>query len=406
MPERNEMSKTWLIFVHEYKRHVRKKSFVFGMLSMPLFIAFMVFVGILTAWLDYNKLPVGYVDAHQILQSSFQVPPAKMQLFPNVEALAMDTEENARAAMDAQVIQAYFIIPENYLATGQVTMVRNGETGQNATEDFSKFLVYNLIQDKPTEVVTRLTEGSNLVIRSLDGKREMAQDNWLSIMLPVLAGVLFMIAVNISGNYLLQAVVEEKENRTIEIIVTSVSPDQLMTGKVLGDMLVGLTQLVIWIIFVVMALQFLPAFVPIGEAPKIELPYLLLIAATLLPAFVMISAAMGAIGATATESREAQQIASWFTIPIMIPLWFITSIMFNPNGPISVGLSLFPLTAPIALPLRAMFTSVPAWQIIVVITMLIALAVFSLWFSARIFRLGMLRFGKRVRLREAFVREK
>lgn len=400
------MSKTWLIFVHEYQRHVRKKSFIFGMLSMPLFIAFMIFVGILTAWLDFNKLPVGYVDAHQILNTSYQVPPAKMELFPSVEALAMNTEEDARAALDAQVIQAYFIIPENYLDTGQVTMVRNGETGQNASGDFGKFLVYNLVQDKPAEVVTRLTEGSNLVIRSLDGKREMGQDNWLSIMLPVLSGVLFMIAVNISGNYLLQAVVEEKENRTIEIIVTSVSPDQLMTGKVLGDLLVGLTQLIVWIIFVVIALQFIPAFVPIGDVPKIELPYLLLIVATLLPAFIMISAAMGAIGATATESREAQQIAGWFTIPIMIPLWFITSIMFNPNGPLSVGLSLFPLTAPIALPLRAMFTTVPVWQIIAVIVMLIMLALFSLWLSARIFRLGMLRFGKRVRLREAFIRVK
>jgi len=400
------MRKTWLIFVHEYKRHVMKKSFLFGILSMPLFIGFMIFVGMLTAWLDYNNAPIGYVDAHQILNSNLQVPPEQMQLFPNAEIIPMENEESAKSALESQVIQAYFILPENYLATGEVTMVRNDKTGQNASEDFGEFLVYNLVQDKPEEIITRLSEGSSLIIRSLDGSREMAQDNWLSIMLPVLAGILFMIAVNISGNYLLQAVVEEKENRTMEIIVTSVSPDQLMTGKVLGDLLVGLTQLVVWMIFVVIALQFIPAFIPIGDVPRIELPYLLLIAATFLPAFVMVSAAMGAIGATATESREAQQIAGWFTIPIMIPLWFITSIMFNPNGPLAVGLSLFPLTAPIALPLRAMFTTVPVWQIVLVITILVLLAVFSLWLSARIFRLGMLRFGKRVRLREAFVRAK
>jgi len=90
----------------------------------------------------------------------------------------------------------------------------------------------------------------------------------------------------------------------------------------------------------------------------------------------------------------------------MIPLWFINSIMHDPNGPISVGLSLFPLTAPIALPLRAMFTTVPSWQIILTIAILVLLAIFSLWLSARIFRLGMLRFGKRVSLREAFNRAK
>ncbi len=396
------MRKTWLIFVHEYKRHVMKKSFLFGILSMPLFIGVMIFVGFLTAWLDYNNAPVGYVDPYGILTSSKQVPAAKMDLFPNVEVLPMDSEESARSAMDSQVIQAYFIIPENYLATGEVTMIKNDKTGENVSDDFGEFLVYNLIQDKPVEVINRLTEGSNLIIRSLDGSREMSENNWLSIMLPVLSGVLFMIAVNISGGYLLQAVVEEKENRTMEIIVTSVSPDQLMTGKILGDLLVGLTQLAVWIIFVVIALQLVPTFIPMVEIPKIELSYLLLIIATLLPAFVMISAAMGAIGATATESREAQQIAGWFTIPIMVPLWFITAIMLNPNGPISVGLSLFPLTAPIALPLRAMFTTVPAWQIVLVIAVLILLAIFSLWLSARVFRLGMLRFGKRVRLREAF----
>ena len=396
------MRKTWLIFVHEYKRHVMKKSFLFGILSMPLFIGVMIFVGFLTAWLDYNNAPVGYVDPYGILTSSKQVPAAKMDLFPNVEVLPMDSEESARSAMDSQVIQAYFIIPENYLATGEVTMIKNDKTGENVSDDFGEFLVYNLIQDKPVEVINRLTEGSNLIIRSLDGSREMSENNWLSIMLPVLSGVLFMIAVNISGGYLLQAVVEEKENRTMEIIVTSVSPDQLMTGKILGDLLVGLTQLAVWIIFVVIALQLVPTFIPMVEIPKIELSYLLLIIATLLPAFVMISAAMGAIGATATESREAQQIAGWFTIPIMVPLWFITAIMLNPNGPISVGLSLFPLTAPIALPLRAMFTTVPAWQIVLVIVVLILLAIFSLWLSARVFRLGMLRFGKRVRLREAF----
>jgi ABC-2 type transport system permease protein len=398
------MRKTWLIFTHEYLRHVKKKSFIFGILSMPILIGFMIFIGILTAWLDFNKLPVGYVDEFQILKSSYQVPPEKMQLFPKIEVIAMDSEESARAALDSQIIQAYFLIPQNYLSSGEVTMVRDAKTGQNASGDFGEFLVYNLVQDKPKDVAKRVTEGSKLIIRSLDGSREMAQDSWLSLMLPVLSGVLFMIAVNISGNYLLQAVVEEKENRTMEIIVTSVSPDQLMTGKVLGDLLVGLTQLIVWIVFLLIALQIIPAFIPIGDVPKIELPYLLLITATFLPAFVMISAAMGAIGATATEGREAQQIAGWFTIPIMIPYWFITTIMFNPNGPLSVGMSLFPLTAPIALPLRAMFTTVPAWQIIVVIAMLVALAAFSLWLSARIFRLGMLRFGKRVRLREAFSR--
>ncbi|MCE5208333.1 MAG: ABC transporter permease [Chloroflexi bacterium] len=400
------MRKTWLIFVNEYKRHVMKKSFLFGILSMPLFVGFMILIGVLTVWLDYNKDPIGYVDTSFLLVNAQQLQPEEKQLFPSVTAISFESEESAKSAMQAGTIQAYFILSDNYLSTGEVTMVKDSRTGSNASGDFGDFVVYNLLQGKPQDIVTRLSEGSNLIIRSLDGTREMEADNWLSIMLPVLSGVLFMIAVNISGSYLLQAVVEEKESRTMEILVTSVSPEQLMIGKVMGNLLVGLTQLAVWILFAIIALMVVPSLLPIGEVPKIELSYLLLMAATLLPAFVMVAAAMGAVGATAAESREAQQIAGWFTIPIMIPLYFTTSIMYNPNSALSVGMSLFPLTAPIALPLRAMFTNIPVWQIILVITVLCLLAVFALWLSGRMFRLGMLRYGKRVRLREAFERAK
>ena len=251
-------------------------------------------------------------------------------------------------------------------------------------------------------VVSRLTEGSKLIIRSEDGKRELNIENWSFILLPIIAGLLFVIAVNVSGGYLLQAVVEEKENRTMELLVTSVSPEQLMAGKIVGNLSVGLFELLIWTIFTVIALKILPNFIPMGEPPEIPFSYVLLIIATFLPAFVMIAAAMGALGATATEMKEAQQVAGFFTIPIVIPYWFITAIMFNPNGGIAVGLSLFPLTAPLALPMRAVFTTVPTWQFAVSISMLILLAVFAVWLAGRVFRLGMLRYGKRIHLKEAF----
>jgi ABC-2 type transport system permease protein len=199
--------------------------------------------------------------------------------------------------------------------------------------------------------------------------------------------------------------VEEKENRTMEILVTSVSPTQLMAGKVVGDLLVGLTQLVVWILFLIIGLKVAPLFIPdMGTMPGIDGKYIWLIAGTMLPAFVMIAAAMGAIGATATESQEAQQMAGFFTLPIVVPFWFVSQIMFKPNGPLAVGLSMFPLTAPIALPLRAGFTNIPWWQTSITITVLVILALFSLWLSGKIFRIGMLHYGKKVSLKEAFRR--
>jgi len=400
------MKKFWLIFSNEYKRRVFTKGFLFGILSMPLFVGLMVGVGFLSVWLEYNALPVGYVDKNQVLVSQQQVPEDKKKLMPRVEALPFADEDSARAAMEKQEIQAYFVLADDYLSTGQATEVKDSKTGSNAEEHFGDFLTYNLLTGKPSEVVERLSQGNNIIIRSLDGKREMDKDNWLVVALPIVSGILFILAVNISGNYLLQAVVEEKENRTMEILVTSVSASQLMVGKVLANLLVGLTQLVIWILTALLAIKFFPSILPAGEMPTIDTGNVLLMIATLLPAFVMVAAAMGAIGATATEAREAQQITGWFTIPIVIPLWFISTIMFNPNGALSVAMSLIPITAPIALPLRATFTTIPTWQIALALTQLCLLAAFALWLSGKFFRLGMLRYGKRVRFREAFTRGK
>lgn len=399
------MKKFWLVFLHEYKRHVMRKRFVFALLSMPLFVAFIVFVGFLSVWLQYNAKPVGYVDQYQILVNPQQVPVEKKSMFAKVQSIAFADEAAAKTALQSGQIQAYFTFTNNYMSTGEVTMTSNEKPGSNAQDDFGAFVSYNLVKGMPEPVFKRLTEGTKITVRALDGSREMGADNWMVMLLPMLAGVLFIIAVNISGGYLMQAVVEEKENRTMEILVTSVSPTQLMAGKVVGDLLVGLTQLVVWILFLIIGLKVAPLFIPnMGTMPAIDAKYILLIAATMLPAFVMIAAAMGAIGATATQSQEAQQMAGFFTLPIVVPFWFVSVIMLKPNGPLAIGMSMFPLTAPIALPLRAGFTNIPWWQTSVTVSVLVILAVFSLWLSGKIFRIGMLRYGKKVSLKEAFRR--
>lgn len=396
------MKKFWLVCKQEYKRHVLRKRFLFAILSMPLFVGLLAAVSFLSVWLQYNSAPIGYVDEHHILASA-NIPVKKENgLFDPVVITQFPDEKSARVALEQKEIQAYFVLPENYMNTGEVSMVSLSKTGTNIRGDFGDFLTLNILTGKPPLIINRLTEGTNMIIRSADGKREIGVENWTFILLPIVAGLLFVIAVNVSGGYLLQAVVEEKENRTMEVLITSVSPDQLMAGKIVGNLAVGLTELVIWIFFAIIAINILPRFIPMGEPPQIPASYILLLALTFLPAFVMIAAAMGAIGATATEMKEAQQVAGFFTIPIVIPYWFITAIMLNPNGNLAIGMSLFPLTSPLTLPMRAVFTDIPAWQLVVAITSLFALAIFSLWLAGRVFRLGMLRYGKKVKLKEAF----
>lgn len=235
------MKKFWLVFVNEYKRHVLRKRFVFAILSMPLFVAFLVLVGFLSVYVQYNKAPVGYIAPADMLEESRQVPEEEDKVMRAVEFIRYTDEATALTDLQVQKIQAYFVISPDYIENGEVTLVKNQKSGENIESDFTDFLQYNLLSGDSEAVATRLLDGANLIVRSADGTRELSTDNWIAVMLPMLAGILFIIAVNISGGYLLQAVVEEKENRTMEIIVTSVSPAQLMAGKVIGDLLVGLT---------------------------------------------------------------------------------------------------------------------------------------------------------------------
>jgi ABC-2 type transport system permease protein len=394
------MNKFWLVLTHEYLRHVFRKRFIFALLSFPLIGLLVVGVIAIEIISQTDTTPIGYVTAPQIFSTLVQPPEEDGSIFPRSEIVAYETEPDARTALDNQEIQAYFLFPEDYYATGQVTMVVNESAGGNVEDDFANLLQYNLSLALPSESAARIQEGTHLIIRSADGSKEMDSENFLVIIMPLLAGLLFIIAINTGGGYLLQAVVEEKENRTMEIIITSLSPSQLMAAKTIGNLGVGLTQLVVWLGFSALVMPLIENFLPVGLNLSIDPSMLLLLVVTLLPAFLLVGALMAAVGAASAETREAQQIAGLFTLPIFIPYWFITPLMFNPNSPISIGLSMFPLTAPVALPLRAAFTPIPFWQTALTVFLLTVCALAALWLAGRVFRVGMLQYGKKINLKD------
>jgi ABC-2 type transport system permease protein len=247
-----------------------------------------------------------------------------------------------------------------------------------------------------------MEEGNLITTTSLDGSREIREDQWYTIFTPFIAGIMFVIVVMTSGGYLLQAVVEEKENRTMEIVITSVTPAQLMTGKIIGNIGVGLTQLVVWLIFGWIGLRVGGQFWPILQDFSISTDYILLLLAVMLPAFVMVSAIMAAIGSTMTEVQEAQQVSGLISLLMSIPYFISSTIMMNPNGTLPVILSYFPLTAPSTIIMRSGFTVIPTWELVINISILVAFALFAIWFASRAFRMGMLRYGKKLSIKEIF----
>jgi len=398
------MKKFWLVASHEYLRQVLRKRFLVALLSFPLIGLLVIGVIYIEIAAQSNYTPVGYVADAQVFPD-FQTPPSDSSgLFTPVKIITFNTEADARTALDAKQIQVYYVLDPDYMQNGQVRAVSQTPPGDNAKSDFERALRYNLLRNMPADVANRLTAGSNVTVRTPDSSREMQLNNYMVIILPLLAGILFMIAINTSGGYLMHAVVEEKENRTMEVIVTSISPNQLIAAKTIGNLAVGLTQLVIWILFVLILLPIVAHFVPDLGNSRVDPTSILLMAAVFLPAFIMVGALMAAVGATATESREAQQIAGLFSLPIVAPYWFVSLIMISPNSPLAIGMSLFPLTAPVTLPLRAAFTTIPVWQVLTSISLLIVSALGALWIAGRAFRLGMLRYGKRLALKEIFSR--
>jgi ABC-2 type transport system permease protein len=395
------MSKFWRIAWHEYSRHVFRRRFLLALFSVPLMIAVTAILVIAVLYIESDPTPIGYVDQSGLLANPIPQPAAR---WPErtVPMLAYPDETSAMADLQAGKLQAYFVISADYLQTGKAKEVFLSQPKGMGIQQFNSFLAVNLLAKEPADIVKRIEAGSQITVQSTDKSREASPDQIVNLVLPFIAGILFIVGMMTSSGYLMQAVAEEKENRTMEIMVTSVSPGQLMSGKVIADIAVGVTQLVVWSIFIVLGLLIGKNYVPWLSGLQFSGEMVATITLVMVPAFIMISGLMAAVGATVTEASEGQQVMGLFTIPIWIPYFFIATFMQSPNSPLAIALSIFPLTAPMAISMRIGFTAIPAWQLIISVGILVLSAIGAVWLAGRAFRLGMLRYGQRLRWKEIF----
>jgi ABC-2 type transport system permease protein len=398
------VTKLWRVALHEYRQHVLNRRFVFGLLSVPLVMVLLVGLIFLIISMETNTTPIGYVDYSGLLANPLPapgpVPPDKP-----VPMIAFGTEGEAHAALEAGKIQAYYVLPADYLATGTLRRVHIVEVKQPARQRFNAFLAVNLLRTTDPATAKRLVDGADLTVQSADGRRSIGANSWFTFLLPMIAGIAFVIAMFTAGGYLMRALVEEKENRTMEVIVTSVSANQFMTGKIVADIAIGLTQILAWGLFIVVPILLTRNSFPFLQGIQLSGQTAIVLVFTMLPSFVLVAALMAGIGATVTEASEGQQIVSMLSLPIWIPYMLFTVLLGNPNSPLAIVLSLLPLTSPITMLIRDGLTILPAWQIAVCAVIQITGAAGAIWLAGRAFRLGMLRYGKRLSLREIFARQ-
>ncbi|HMN13720.1 MAG TPA: ABC transporter permease [Bellilinea sp.] len=395
------MKKFWKIFTHEYLRHVLRARFIWALLSVPLLIILSGGIGVLSAISSVDKRPTGIIDQSGL---NLEVDPATIKEdgpFGKPEFIFFQSTAEAETELTGERIQAYYVVPADYLQTGKVEYHTTNEAGYGSSDQFSTILKTNLVKDQSPEVRQRILEG--LRINSLSMKTNKPHQV-MDFLFPLASGLFLVIAMNITSGYLIQAMTEEKENRTMEILITSVSPAQLLTGKLAAIISVGLTQMAVWMIALLIGLKVLSGAVggigSLAPDPKLMVVEILLF----LLAFIALSALVVLIGISAAEASEAQGVAAIFSLILFVPIWLLWLLISQPNSPASVVMSLLPLTSPIAMPTRMSLLTVPDSQILASLLIALVFAAGSIWLAIKSFRLGMLRYGKKLSLREVLNR--
>ena len=394
------MQKFWLVAKREYRKMVRRRAFWVGTLGIPLLIVVIMAVSIAVAVGGRDDRPLGYVDYADILN-----PEVSLEAGEGNKVTEMQTfsdEAAATAALEAGEIQAFYVVPADYLQSPEVTLYYwDDSPGEAVQGDFKEFMQANLSADLPDDVRRLVLEGVSLTVRSADGRREASGEDLVNLFMPFVAGVFFVFSVMSSAGYLLQAVTDEKENRTVEIMFTSLSPEQLIGGKAAGLIAVALSQILVWVVAVVVGLVVGAQFLEPLQTVRVPWTFLLVMILYFLPAYVLMAGLMTAIGSMVTEMRQGQQIAGVLNMLFILPFFFVSVVFFNPDSPILIALTLFPTTAFITVAFRWGMTVMPAWQLIASWVLLVGTAGLSVWASARLFRVGMLRYGQRIDLRAA-----
>jgi len=392
---------------YEYLHHVSKKRFWIAVIGVPLGFVLLFGLSALLSRLSFDTRPVGIVDHASLIQvepdnskeSTFFEPQIYLQVFTD--------ESAARAAIETDKIQGFAVLPEDYLSHFQIVYWANKQPLSDVQSVITDFVSKNLMVSENIDpaVVSRINEGSQISLQSLDGSQVYDGSNTDRIAVPILVGVLNFILVMTCGGYLLQALVEEKENRTLEILLTSVPPKEIMTGKIIGNLSIGFTEIGAWILLLAIAgfifrnkLEFLMGL-------DISFSYVAISVALTIFSFIFSAALMVTIGAMMTSASEAQGVSGMMVIPMMLPVYLFGTFMNNPNGIFPRVLSFFPLSSPLAIALRMAVGTVSRTEILLAFVVIVLMTLLMVWFAASAIKRGMLHFTPRLLLRRKFNKE-
>jgi ABC-2 type transport system permease protein len=400
------MNKTLLIFRHEFLHTIKRTGFIILTLALPVLAllaigVFQLLSGIVKPPVA-EELKIGYVDN----SGGFD----QFTTQGNITLVRFDTPEAATQSLIKKDINEYFVVPPDYISRGIISRYTTRKElipPPATTTAIKNFLSSNLLAGKvPTTTVARIKAPLNLVTITLTATGAVApeQGGFGNFILPGVFSILLVLALVFSSTYVLQGLGEEKENRLMEVLLSSVSTRQLITGKVLGIGAAGLAQVVVWVVSLLFLLNLASSSIG-GFISTIQIPANFLVLGVLgvvyfILGYLLFAVLSAGVAAISTTVREGQGLAGIFTLFAIAPLWFYSLLLLFPNSPIWVVFSIFPFSAPVLVMLRLGMTSVPAWQLTVSIAVLVLSIVGGLLLAAKLLRTYLLMYGKRPSLGE------
>jgi len=412
------MNKILLIIKREYLTRVRKRTFIIGTILFPLLYLGLIFGTGYIANKTRQDLRVAIIDSSGYFTDELVAGANKGDTAKSI-SLVSTSEDIFKKQYDSLGYDGYIVIPSkaNWRARLDSLPLRTNKTyGVGATAPVEMKLNQLWDQIKNDSLGIDSTKKAILltskITLKLDNTQNHAADSETATIIGYVCGFLMYFILLLYGSQVMMGVTEEKTNRIAEVVVSSVKPFQLMLGKIIGIGMVALTQFLIWIacIFLIYNIgkfsggnsstmaamvgkvQNVFTSVNIGLVIFCFIFYLL-------AGFFFYSSLYAAIGSAINEDmREAQSLSFPITMLIIFSIALMTPAISNPSSPIAVWTSIIPFSSPIVMMARIPFgvpNTVPWWQLGLSMVLLIAGFMFTTWFAARIYRTGILMYGKK-----------
>jgi len=403
------MKKTLLVLKNELLTTIKRKSFIFTLLLLPLVglvvtlvignrdqtSAISTILSKLTVTEETSTL-IGLLDETDHIKSI--TPELAGQI------LIYTTQESAVSDLESGKIKSFYIIPNDYIQNGEITVYRpdfNPLGAENDNEIIETIITAALIPEKSI-ISDLLSSSPEFKTEILSPEPQRDPEHQLTFFLPYIVTFLFYVVILGSSSMMLNSVTNEKTNRVIEILLTSITPMQLLSGKIIALGLVGLLQTIVWSGTGLFILRLSGRSFSLPQ--EFQLPTSILIWGIIffILGYILYASLMAGIGALVSNIKEASQATTILVIPMVIPLVLLSPIIENPNGLLSVILSLFPFTSPVSMMTRLAAGSVPIWQLFAAILLLVLFAFWTIRSVSNLFRAQYLLSGKEFKLNYFF----